>query len=473
MSIFNFWKSQKDVKKLIGTTENVIKEKPLEEYNYWWSEEQILEEEENKMVSLLSENRHFFEQIIIPTIQYAQEIGFNENELREIIVKGYKLFKSAIDGHLTIPIYIQNEENKYYSKLVSSLSHSFYKMYNKTVITEELRDFRLLKLHESLWNLHIITAETREEYRKAIKTTISKHKANECVFKQWLGLQFSMVFFKIFIFLDYQIKILTHIDFDRLTTILFEKTNDWEAAEEAAYEYLVDEQVLQDDNREKSCYKVFCDCFCVTAPVGADAYNEYIENELLINTNKVLVELIEDRNFYYYDKEKLVRAKIALNVNPPKKIIDILTEIFNLKSLDKMIEKLRIKQALSKDITPKRTINIDLLTGVEFENFLCLLFEKDGYMCQKTKATGDQGIDIIATKEDSVVAIQAKRYSSAVGNHAIMEAVAGKNYYKADICMVITNNIFTSAAIELARANNVILWDRAELLNRMKSLEEN
>lgn len=467
MSIFNFWKSQKDVKKQIGTTENVIKEKPLEEYNYWWSEEQILEEDENKIVSLLSEDRQFFEEFIIPTIQYAQEIGFNENELREIIVKGYNLFKSAKEGHLTIPIYIQNEENKYYTKLISSLSHSFYKMYNKNVIADELKLFRTLKNYETLWALNVIDEDG--ERKDIIKTTIGKHKANECVFKQWIGFEYAIVFFKIFFFLDTQIKILTNINFARLSIVLHERINDHEAAKEAAYEYLVEEGILQRGDREKSFYSNFCFFYYIVASF----YNEYIESELLINTDKSLVDLIEDRNFYYYDKEKLVRAKIALNVNPPKKIIDILTEIYNLKSLDKMIEKLRIKQALSKDITPKRTINIDLLTGVEFENFLCLLFEKDGYMCQKTKATGDQGIDIIATKEDSVVAIQAKRYSSAVGNHAIMEAVAGKNYYKADICMVITNNIFTSAAIELARANNVILWDRAELLNRMKILEEN
>ena len=472
MSIFNFWKSQKDVKNQIGTTENVIKEKPLEEYNYWWSEEQILEEDENKIVSLLSENRHFFDQFIIPTIQYLQELGYNEQELNNIIFKGYKIFKVAKDGQLTIPIYIQNEENKYYTKLTTSLSHSFYKMYNKNVIAGDLKDFRLLKLYDSLWCLHAMSG-TGQEYKEIIKTTLNKHKANEKVFKQWIGFQFAMTMFKTFIFLYYEAKILEHVDFDRLYDVLFDKNGDDKTTRDVAYEYLVEERVLQSNNREKSCYSEFCDFYNSVSHSGSNIYNEYIENEKVINTNNSLVDLIEDRNFYYYDKEKLVRAKIALNVNPPKKIIDILTEIFNLKSLDKMIEKLRIKQALSNDITPKRTINIDLLTGVEFENFLCLIFEKDGYICQKTKATGDQGIDIIATKEDSVVAIQAKRYSSAVGNHAIMEAVAGKNYYKADICMVITNNVFTSAAIELARANNVILWDRAELLNRMKILEEN
>ncbi len=50
-----------------------------------------------------------------------------------------------------------------------------------------------------------------------------------------------------------------------------------------------------------------------------------------------------------------------------------------------------------------------------------------------------------------------------------MEAIAGKNYYQANNCMVITNSTFTKAAKELAASNNVKLWDRKILIEKIKN----
>ncbi len=104
--------------------------------------------------------------------------------------------------------------------------------------------------------------------------------------------------------------------------------------------------------------------------------------------------------------------------------------------------------------------DIDLMDGKEFEEFLAKLFNKMGYKTEVTKHSGDQGIDVIAEKNGTKLGIQAKCYSGAVGNSAIQEAVAGKNYYKLDKVLVITNSNFTNSAIELAKYNSVVLWDR-------------
>ena len=90
-----------------------------------------------------------------------------------------------------------------------------------------------------------------------------------------------------------------------------------------------------------------------------------------------------------------------------------------------------------------------------------------GYITNTTSKSGDQGIDIIAKKNGRTVGIQAKCYSNKVGNSAIQEAVAGKNIYNCDTVMVITNNYFTKSAVELARANEVILWDRDTLSKKI------
>lgn len=80
-----------------------------------------------------------------------------------------------------------------------------------------------------------------------------------------------------------------------------------------------------------------------------------------------------------------------------------------------------------------------------------------------TKGSGDQGIDVIACSGGKKYGIQCKYYTSPVGNHAVQEAFAGARYYNCDVAVVMTNNTFTSAAKELARKTNVLLWDRNKI----------
>lgn len=140
-----------------------------------------------------------------------------------------------------------------------------------------------------------------------------------------------------------------------------------------------------------------------------------------------------------------------------------------IKYILKECEKIELEQFKNKLINTNRQKiiysidDVDLMTGIEFENFINKLFMKMGYSVELTKASGDQGIDVIAEKDGEKIGIQAKCYSSSVSNSSVQEVVAGKNFYKCDRAIVITNNYFTKSAIELAKANNVILWNREML----------
>ncbi|WP_302760034.1 restriction endonuclease [Christensenella hongkongensis] len=144
------------------------------------------------------------------------------------------------------------------------------------------------------------------------------------------------------------------------------------------------------------------------------------------------------------------------------------TEIVKFTTERRKVEDFR-NSLNSGVVAPAITLNdIDLMSGYEFEEFVAGLFKKMGYATEVTKASGDQGIDVLAKKNETIIGIQAKCYSSTVGNSAIQEAVAGKNYYNCDKAMVITNSTFTSAAKELAKSNNVILWDRDILKEKIQ-----
>ena len=102
----------------------------------------------------------------------------------------------------------------------------------------------------------------------------------------------------------------------------------------------------------------------------------------------------------------------------------------------------------------------DEMEGTEFEEYCAELLEAKGFEnVELTPASHDYGIDIIADKDGISYAIQCKCYSDPIGIKAIQEAYAGKDYYKAMIGVVMTNQGFTKSAREFADKLNVVLWD--------------
>jgi len=100
------------------------------------------------------------------------------------------------------------------------------------------------------------------------------------------------------------------------------------------------------------------------------------------------------------------------------------------------------------------------MTGVEFESHCAKLLRKKGYKkIELTKASGDQGIDIIAEKHRKRYGIQCKYYDYPVGNRAVQEAYTGSRFYECDGgAIVMTNSTFTRAAKEAAERTDVTLW---------------
>ena len=89
---------------------------------------------------------------------------------------------------------------------------------------------------------------------------------------------------------------------------------------------------------------------------------------------------------------------------------------------------------------------------------------KEGFSnIQFTPASGDQGVDIIATGNGERYAIQCKRYNRSLSNKPVQEVFAGKVIYGCSKALVITNAYFTKGAREAASATGVILWDRDTL----------
>jgi len=104
------------------------------------------------------------------------------------------------------------------------------------------------------------------------------------------------------------------------------------------------------------------------------------------------------------------------------------------------------------------------MEGLEFEQFCGELLRRNGYKnVTVTKGSGDQGVDILAEKDQIKIAVQCKCYTGNVGNNAIQEACTGKLYYDCHVAAVLTTSHFTSSAKELANKTGILLWDRDTL----------
>lgn len=108
---------------------------------------------------------------------------------------------------------------------------------------------------------------------------------------------------------------------------------------------------------------------------------------------------------------------------------------------------------------------IDRMDGIQFEKYLGALFTVKGYTVQYTPTTVDYGAGLLLRKENQTIAVQAKRYSSAVGVKAVQEVSGAKGYYRTNEAWVITNNTFTKNACNCAELLNVRLIDRNDLIN--------
>lgn len=110
------------------------------------------------------------------------------------------------------------------------------------------------------------------------------------------------------------------------------------------------------------------------------------------------------------------------------------------------------------------TDQFEEMEGHEFEYYCADLLKNKGFLeVEVTKGSGDYGVDILAEKDGITYAIQCKCYQTPVGVKAVQEAYAGRDYYDRMVGVVMTNQYFTSPAVDAARKLKILLWDRGYL----------
>lgn len=109
------------------------------------------------------------------------------------------------------------------------------------------------------------------------------------------------------------------------------------------------------------------------------------------------------------------------------------------------------------------------LRGVKFEDALARLFQRRGVSVEKTKKTGDGGVDLILRSGSEVIFVQCKGYAKPVPVAPIRE-IAGVCSKSRSRPVVAAVNGFTKGARECARELNVTLIDASGIV-RMAGLD--
>ena len=91
-------------------------------------------------------------------------------------------------------------------------------------------------------------------------------------------------------------------------------------------------------------------------------------------------------------------------------------------------------------------VNFENLTGDEFEKRIASLYRKKGYYVTQTPPGKDQGVDLIAKRDNMVIIIQTKNWKGKVTNTDVLKTSGARQMFHANYAMIITSSYFTKDA---------------------------
>ena len=201
--------------------------------------------------------------------------------------------------------------------------------------------------------------------------------------------------------------------------------------------------------QDKTNIKVLDDMLTISHYMSNNAITEYVyyyiyENNIDLPFIDTYTKIVLDmkQNFEYKKKEKLENDLFGKS---PKKTVVANDTPHTLSPIER----------------------IDRMTGEQFEIFMEDYFRKQGFKVTRTPLSGDYGIDLIIENDFSKIGVQAKRYSEKVSLSAVQEVIGGLRHYGLSSGMVVTNSTFQASAIQLAKDNNITLWNREVLVRKL------
>lgn len=127
---------------------------------------------------------------------------------------------------------------------------------------------------------------------------------------------------------------------------------------------------------------------------------------------------------------------------------------------------------LSKQIELQNDMGSAPIEGHDLEHWVAAQLVKAGWTASVTKASNDDGVDVVAERDGITVAVQCKRYAGSVGNKAVQEVYAGMKHLQLARAVVISTGQYTKAARSLASSTGVLLLSENDISHLWRLLSD-
>jgi len=109
--------------------------------------------------------------------------------------------------------------------------------------------------------------------------------------------------------------------------------------------------------------------------------------------------------------------------------------------------------------------------GIEFENEVARLYSELGYNVTKTKASGDEGIDLIFSKGNEKILVQCKAYDKQLSPNTVREFY-GAFRSTSEKGILISIKGVSSQAFEWSKNKNIEFVSLSKLLELQNSIKK-
>ena len=175
------------------------------------------------------------------------------------------------------------------------------------------------------------------------------------------------------------------------------------------------------------------------------------------------LEIVKEKETGFKAKWKKIQKEINRNKTL---VIYVLSGIFGLYFLNKLLKKLRSKSSeyhkVKFDEVLKKS-GIDLMTIPQFRNFTKNILSTRGFKIREMQSDLDFGIDYIAEKSNSNYLVKVISDSIMTSRTLLHDLMRDTTRYGCDKALVITKSYFTDDAIEFSRSSPCELIDRNKL----------
>lgn len=180
-----------------------------------------------------------------------------------------------------------------------------------------------------------------------------------------------------------------------------------------------------------------------------DGYREYRKSKRRYNASAASIPLLIILGVFLKSIIKLKYVMLALIV---------IAAIFGVIYL--------IKKEDDEETT---TIDLDTMTSEMFALYCQRLLILNGFDKVRAANINGNGIDLLAEKDGEVFGIKCviEEEGNEVDAHIIRSAKKGSKYFYCNNTVIITNRYFTTNSHALADSEEVLLWDRKELINNL------